>query len=238
MNGAKHEPTQTNTPQTATAPTSAKDKHGTRDSQVRHTRLAGRGGKSPKPPLGKRNAPRQRRQGECGRAIVGKTRRALQRQRRRAAPKSNGNSATKLGRASHPLLGAGVVVVEPLGNAIASPKRRAAAPTALLGQVGTSLARGIHRPFGRPAGAAMGGAPSGAGLQPSRVGRREAPPPKRLGRATRHASHLANEEKGTNHPPRTPTPTTIAFAPLQPLLQPPSCDMVAFATGPGVGSRL
>ena len=69
---------------TATAPTSAKDKHGTRDSQVRHTRLAGRGGKSPKPPLGKRNAPRQRRQGERGRAIVGKTRRALQRQRRRA----------------------------------------------------------------------------------------------------------------------------------------------------------
>ena len=57
---------------TATAPTSAKDKHGTRDSQVRHTRLAGRGGKSPKPPLGKRNAPRQRRQGERGRAIVGK----------------------------------------------------------------------------------------------------------------------------------------------------------------------
>ena len=36
-----HEPTQTNTPQTATAPTSAKDKHGTRDSQSRHTRLAG-----------------------------------------------------------------------------------------------------------------------------------------------------------------------------------------------------
>ena len=78
-----HEPTQTNTPQTATAPTSAKDKHGTRDSQSRHTRLAGRGGKSPKPPLEKRNAPRQRRQGERGRAIVGKTRRALQRQRQR-----------------------------------------------------------------------------------------------------------------------------------------------------------
>ena len=59
-----------------------------------------------------------------------------------------------------------------------------------------------------------------------------------MGRATRHASHLANEEKGTNHPPRTPTPTTIAFAPLQPLLQPPSCDLAAFAAGPGVGSRL
>ena len=100
-----------------------------------------RGWEVPEAAVGTSKAQRQRRQGEHGRAIVGKTRRALQRQRRRAAPKSNGNSATELGRASHSLLGAGVVVVKPLGDANADPKRRAAAPTALLGLVGTSLAR-------------------------------------------------------------------------------------------------
>ena len=73
-----------------------------------------RGWESQGQSLEERERTNQRRARERGRVIVGKTRRALQRQRRRAVPKSNGNSATELGLLSHSLLGAGVVVVEPL----------------------------------------------------------------------------------------------------------------------------
>ena len=136
-----------------------------------------RGWKSPKPPLGKRNAPRQRRQGERGRAIVGKTRRALQRQRRRAAPRGNGNSAAKLGLFSHKPLGAGLVVVKPLGNANADPKRRARWGNDQAGtNTGMILARS---PIGRGA---------------TTFSRWEARSP-------------APEENGTTHSPRNPTPS-------------------------------
>ena len=68
-----------------------------------------------------------------------------------AAPKSNGNSAPKLGRASHSLLGADRGRIEPLLRANANPKRRRAAPfgaTTLKGRI-----RGLssHEP---PKGAA------------------------------------------------------------------------------------
>ena len=77
----------------------------------------------------------------------------------------------------------------------------------------------IHRPLGRPAGAAMGGAPSGAGLQPSRVGRREAPPPKGMGQPTRLATR----------PQRA-----ACLRILHPLLQPLLIGRAAFAAGVGV----
>ena len=101
-----------------------------------------------------------------------------------AAPKSNGNSAPKLGRASHSLLGADRGRIEPLLRANANPKRRRAAPfgaTTLKGRI-----RGLssHEP---PKGAAR----RGLGLFSLSLGNRENPP----------------EENGTNRPPRNPTQT-------------------------------
>ena len=55
-------------------PDKRKGKHGTRDSQTRHTRLAGRGGKSPKPPLGKREAHSNAAEGNAAEPSLGRAR--------------------------------------------------------------------------------------------------------------------------------------------------------------------
>ena len=94
-----------------------------------------------------------------------------------AAPKSNGNSAPKLGRASHSLLGADRGRIEPLGNANADPKRRARWGNDQAGtNTGMILARS---PIGRGA---------------TTFSRWEARSP-------------APEENGTTHSPRNPTPS-------------------------------
>ena len=160
--------------------------------EERHN-LIGRGGGKPKgtrwgnakheptPPRGTRQSHRWEEQG------------TTKRQRRRAAPKSNGNSATELGLLSHSLLGADKGRIEALGKRERNPKRRAAAPEGATTEQGRIRGHFSHK------------APSGAGLQPSRVGNREATP--RRERDEPAATHR------TSHPIRIGQPSRLATKP-------------------------
>ena len=163
-------------------------------------------GTTPTPPKGTRQSRRWDEQG------------TNKRQRRRAAPRVNGNSATKLGLISHKPLGAGLVVVKPLGNANADPKRRArwraeqseGTPIALQSPVG--LARGASNDqAGTNTGMILARSPIGRGA--TTFSRWEARSPAPEGNGTTHSPRNPTPTRGTTRHPFYPPPMTTAANP-------------------------
>ena len=184
-----------------------------------------------------------------------------QRQRRRAAPKSNGNSATELGRASHSLLGADRGRIEPLLRGESKPKTPHRRANGFVGtNTGTILAQWRGGAGANPLslGNARFARAVGVGLpdrrEPRRGRKRPSPAPEEIG--TSHPPRLAPRQRRERDEPPASHPNTHdnCFRILQPPLQPLLFAMAAFAyppiakqlpvgvatrgAGPGVGSRL
>ena len=108
-----------------------------------------------------------------------------------AAPKSNGNSASELGRASHSLLGAGEMRPR---------RRRRVARGEAEPRSGRKRPRGIGESFGKAIHPKRRGEQPTEGIRPKAAG---------LGSFSRALGNRENppEENGTPHPPRNPTQT-------------------------------